>query len=371
MKKNILLFGLIGILISTLTMNSCAPDYETEFEVKTLVVPDKSLTPIAFPIEGGVAEAKVETNVELSDWSASSNADWLTVEKKEGVVGISAASNPTYAPRIARITIEYGYQAYYINVSQKGNNPILLVEGQRTGVVKSIGSVATTISVQVESNMVIDNFLVPDTANFVHFESIADVDGNADMKTVSFKVDQNMSRNARYSTITFQSSDNYAYTASFVVAQAGIVFEEIPLRADMLSSNAQEVNEGPIANLLDDNYSTFFHSAWSYSISEAHYIQVTLDEPIPGCAFWYQNRNNGNGKPQDVSIMVSADGSTWSEMVHITSGLPTGASSTYESAYFISETPFKYFRFVVNKTNGGTAPTYFNMAEFRMYRIQE
>ncbi|WP_162304482.1 discoidin domain-containing protein [Maribellus luteus] len=371
MKKNILLFGLIGILISALTMNSCAPDYETEFEVKTLVVPDKSLTPISFPIEGGNAEAVVETNVELSNWSASSNAEWLKVEKKEGIVAVTAGSNPTYAPRIARITIEYGHQAYYINVNQKGNSPILLVEGKRNGVVKSLGSTAATFSVQVESNMNINNFLIPDTANFVHFESITDVEGNTDVKTVTFKVDQNMSRNPRYSMVTFQSSDNYAYTASFVVAQAGIVFTEIPLRADMLSSNAQEVYEGPIANLLDGDPGTFFHSAWSFSISEAHYIQVKLDEPISGCIFWYQNRNNGNGKPTDVSVMVSADGETWTEMTHITSGLPTGPSETYESNYYTSETPFTHFRFVVYKTNDGVAPTFFNMSEFRMYCIEE
>lgn len=369
MKKNILLLGLIGILLSSVF--SCAPDYETEFEVKTLVVPDNSLAPISFPLEGGEAQALVETNVELANWSASSNAEWLSVEKKEGSVTISAGSNSTYASRIARVAIEYGHQAYYINVTQKGNTPFLLVDGLRNGVIKSVTAAETTFSVLVKSNMNVDHILIPDTANFVHVDAITDVEGKADEKTVTFKVDQNMSRNSRSSKITIQSSDNYDHAASFVVTQTGIVFTEIPLRADMLSSNAQEVHEGPIANLLDGNPGSFFHSAWSFSIDEAHYIQVALDEPISGCIFWYQNRNNGNGKPTDVSIMVSADGTTWSEMAHITSGLPTGASSTYESAYHSSDTPFTHFRFVVNKTNSGVAPTFFNMAEFRMYRIQE
>ncbi|MCE4565326.1 discoidin domain-containing protein [Maribellus sp. CM-23] len=368
MKKNILLFGLIGILLSGVF--SCAPDYETEFEVKSLVVPDNSLAPISFPLEGGEAQALVETNVELANWSASSNAEWLSVSKKEGSVTISAGSNNTYAPRIARVTIEYGHQAYYINVTQKGNTPFLLADGLRNGAIKSVSAGKTTFSVLVKSNLNVDHFLIPDTANFVHLDAITAVEGKPDEKTVTFKVDQNMSRNARSSTITLQSSDNYDYTASFVVVQSGIVFTEIPLRADMLSSNAQEVYEGPSSNLLDGDPGTFFHSAWSFSIGEAHYIQVKLDEPISGCIFWYKNRNNGNGKPTDVSIMVSADGETWSEMVHITSGLPTGASETYESNYYSSETPFTYFRFVVNKTNDGVAPTFFNMAELRMYYIQ-
>lgn len=367
MKKNIVLIGLIGILISALGITSCAPDYQTEFEVKSLIVPDNSLSPLFFPIEGGEAVAEVITNVELANWSATSNASWLTVEKKEGQVDISASRNDTYAPRIARITIEYGHQAYYINVSQTSKSSFLLVEGETEGVVKSVTAGATTVSVTVSSNVVVDHVLIPDTSSFIHLESIQDVAGSSDEKRVTFKVDQNIGRNPRYGTITFQSSDNYSKMASFVIAQAEMVFVEIPLRADMLSTNAQEPNEGPIANLLDGNSGTFFHSAWSYSISEAHYFQVALDDPIEGCIFWYQNRNNDNGKPINVSIMVSSDGAEWSEMTRITSGLPTGASSTYESAFLVADAPFKYFRFVVHQTNGGVAPTYFNMAEFKMY----
>lgn len=367
MRKNIVLLGLIGILFSALGINSCAPDYQTDFEVKTLIVPDKSLAPVFFPVQGGEAVAEVETNVELTGWSASSNASWLSVDKKEGRVTMSAGANDTFAPRVARVSIEYGHQAYYINITQTGNPPLLLIDGEREGIVKSFSAAETTTSVVVKSNMALDHILIPDTAGFISVDAITDVPGSTDEKMVSFKISQNFGRNARYGGITFQSSDNYDYTASFLIVQQGMVLRELPLRVDMLSSNAQEPNEGPIANLVDGNPGSFFHSAWSYSISEAHYLQVTLDEPIAGCVFWYQNRNNSNGKPTDVAIRVSADGETWREMAHLTSGLPTGAGSTYESAFLMSEAPFKYFRFIVNKTNGGTAPTYFNMAEFRMY----
>jgi len=369
MKNNILLFKIIGGLL--FCVFSCTPDYQTEFEVKSLVVPDQSLSPISFPLEGGEAEALVETNVELTEWSASSNAAWLSVEKKESSVTISASANETYASRISRVTIEYGHQAYYINITQKGNAPFLTIDGERNGVVKSVTAAETTFSVLMKSNMNVEHILIPDTANFVHVDAITDIEGSTEEKEVSFSVAQNMSRYVRSSTITFQSPDNYDYSASFEVVQSGISFTEIPLREDMLSSNAQEVKEGPIANLLDGDPGSFFHSAWSFSIDETHYIQVVLDEPIDGCIFWYQNRNSGNGKPTDVSIMVSLDGEEWKELAHITSGLPTGSSSTYESDYYTSETPFSYFRFVVNKTNEGEAPIYFNMAEFRMYRVQK
>lgn len=371
MRQNIVLIILIGVIISALGITSCAPDYQTEFEVKTLVVPDKSLSPIVFPIEGGSAVAEVITNVELSKWSTSSNAAWLTVEKREGQVDIQATRNDTYAPRVGRITIEYGHQAYYINVTQECKSSFMLVEGKVEGVFKSIPSVAGTVEVTVKSNLTVDHVLIPDTAAFIQLYSIKNVAGKADEKRVTFKVAQNMARNPRYGTVTFQSSENYSQMASFVIVQEEMIMEKIPLRVDMLSSNAQEPREGPIANLIDGNPGTFFHSLWSGSISEMHYFQVALDEPIDGCVFWYQNRNNSNGKAQDVSIMVSANGTEWTELIHITSGLPTGAGSTYESAYLAAETPFKYFRFVVNATNDGRGPRFFNMAEFALYRIKE
>jgi hypothetical protein len=356
MRKNIVLFGLIGVLVSPLGVISCKPDYETEFEVKTLIVPDKSLAPVFFPLEGGEAIAEVETNVALTGWSASSNATWLSVDKKEGKVIMSAGSNDTYAPRIARVTIEYGHQAYYINVSQTGKIPILLVDGERKGIVKSVSAAATTVSVQVTSNIVLDHILIPDTVDFVHVDAITDVEGSMDEKTVTFKIDQNLSRNARYSAVTFQSSDNYNHTASFVISQAGMIFAEIPLTEDMLSTNAQEPREGPIKNLIDGNPGTYFHSAWSYSIGVPHFFQVTLNDPIEGCIFWYQNRNASGGEPIDVLIQVSTDGEQWSDLSHISAGLPRGSSSQYESAYLAADSPFTHFRFTVNILRYGSPP---------------
>lgn len=367
MRKKIILFGLIGVLIIVMGVVSCAPDYQTEFEVKTLVVPDKSLSPVFFPVEGGESIANVETNVELAGWSASSNAPWLVLDKKEGQVTMSAGNNNTYAPRYAVVTIEYGHQAYTINISQAGNTPIMLVEGERDGVVQSFSAAETTTSVRVKSNMVLDHILIPDTSTFITLDKIVDVPGSPDEKIVSFNISQSFSRNPRYGEITFQSSENYGHVASFVIVQQGMVLVDIPLRVDMLSSNAHEPQEGPIANLIDDNPGTYFHSLYSSSISEMHYFQVSLDEPVPGCVFWYQNRNNGNGKPTDVSILVSADGEAWSEMIRFTSGLPTTAGSTYESVFLMSDSPFKYFRFVVNRTNDGAGPRFFNMAEFKIF----
>ena len=368
MKKYKLFFGLIGITLCIIGMPSCAPDYETEFEVKSLNVTNRDLSPITFAPEGGNKEIRVQTNVKIENWKASSNANWCKVEKQSDKVIISADNSDLFSTRTARITIAYGYQSYTIDVNQQsGIIPELLIEGEKSGVLKELTIEGGEVSIKATSNMVLDYISIPDSTTWVKLVSVSD-GGTTNEKILKFKVDPSFDSSIRYSTIMLQSSQNPSIVATFVIKQDKFELVQIPLRANMLSSNAQEPTEGPIANLLDNNAGTYFHSAWSVSISEAHYIQVALDEPINGMfKFWYQNRNNSNGKPTDVTIKISADGSNWTDLTRIDSGLPTGSGSTYESPLLISNTPFKYFRFVVNKTNGGVAPTYFNMAEFKMY----
>ena len=144
-------------------------------------------------------------------------------------------------------------------------------------------------------------------------------------------------------------------------------FNKIPLTAGMLSTNAQEPSEGPIENLIDENPASYFHSAYSFPVSDAHYIQINLKEPITKCGFDYQNRNNYNGKPLEFRIMVSSDGETWTELAHVDSGLPTTPGSKYSSVFYTATQPFSYFRFVVYRTNDGYSPTFFSLAEFTLF----
>lgn len=83
MRKNILIIGLAGILGTLIPLSSCAPDYETEFNVLTLSVPSDSQAPVVFPLSGGEHEIVVETNVALENWTVSSNAEWCKLKKKQ------------------------------------------------------------------------------------------------------------------------------------------------------------------------------------------------------------------------------------------------------------------------------------------------
>ena len=141
-----------------------------------------------------------------------------------------------------------------------------------------------------------------------------------------------------------------------------------------LSSNAPQNSEGSLAALIDNNYTTFFHSAWqeAYRVNEKHYLQIEVKQPIENFCFYFKKRdNNNNNRPTDMTILGSADGVEYAEIANITSGFPTsGDVVDYMSEIYTLATPYKYFRFVVNATNNnaknGDYP-FFTYSEFYLF----
>lgn len=223
MKKNILIIGLAGMIGMSSGFISCSPDYETEFNVEKLVVPDKSQAPIIFPLKGGESEITVETNVPFGNWHAESNAEWCQLTPQENKVIVSAGENNIYKQRKAEITIEYGHQSYSITVSQFGLEPKILVDGKEGEVTKEIDPTITELTIPIATNLKLDNILVPDTCDWVHFVEPKALkalkEGDISQQNLQFTLDQNTDTIVRYCTVTLQSSDNYAYTTTFIIKQ--------------------------------------------------------------------------------------------------------------------------------------------------------
>lgn len=78
----------------------------------------------------------------------------------------------------------------------------------------------------------------------------------------------------------------------------------ISLDASNFSTNAQEPKEGPLKNICDKNYSTFFHSMWSTGASDYHNITVTLPEgmELKEFQFKYYTRYTSQCVPKKISI---------------------------------------------------------------------
>lgn len=223
MRKNILIIGLAGMIGMSSGFISCSPDYETEFNVEKLVIPDNSQASITFPLTGGESVIEVQTNVPFGNWHAKSNAEWCKLEPQKDKVVVTAGENGIYTTRQAEITISYGHQSYSITVSQFGLEPVILIDGKNEGYIKEIDAETELITIPVTTNLDLDNIIIPDTCAWVHlaeqpksFKTRAD---NVNKQDLKFTLDQSTDTIVRYCTVLLQSSQNYSYINTFLIKQ--------------------------------------------------------------------------------------------------------------------------------------------------------
>ena len=126
--------------------------------------------------------------------------------------------------------------------------------------------------------------------------------------------------------------------------------------------NEAERNEGPIANLVDGDVGTYFHSCYSSIIEPIHWLQVNLEEPLSKFNFSYHTRSNVNSDfPQAIEVSGSNDGAQFTFIKKFEKGLPQTSNTSWVSELVESEQSYSYLRFTV------TAPkVYFHMAEFSL-----
>lgn len=142
----------------------------------------------------------------------------------------------------------------------------------------------------------------------------------------------------------------------------------ISLTPAMLSTNALEPTEGSLANLIDGDVDTYFHSIWSETIAEEHYVQVALEKTVQNFVFSYTNRSsNGDAAMAEFYVSVSEDGKVFKELERFTvaeDGLPTGGAESWTSPTIRCDKPYKYIRFT-NVVNA-TGQNYFVWSEFSL-----
>jgi len=164
------------------------------------------------------------------------------------------------------------------------------------------------------------------------------------------------------------------FGVSYTPPRADLV--RVPLTVEQLSTNAQDPGEGPIANLIDGNTQTFFHSNWHNAVYSyyGHYIDFNMGTEANAVAFNFTTRhNNANGTPSLVKLYGSPTGAddTWELIGIIAEGMPTTVATSYSSDVFAMPTKFKYFRFAVNESKGGkmdeTSSASFALAEFQLF----
>lgn len=169
--------------------------------------------------------------------------------------------------------------------------------------------------------------------------------------------------------LRIKSVSKETFTVDKTPVLMGVTIEKYPLTVAMLTSNATEPTEGSLANLLDNDVTSYFHTAWSIAVTGDHYVQVSLPQGISSFKFSYTNRSvNGNAALADFELQGSEDNKNFTLLKHFISDvdkLPGGGAGVYNSPLLETKSATKYLRFVCKKNF--TGGKYFVWSEFSLY----
>lgn len=160
--------------------------------------------------------------------------------------------------------------------------------------------------------------------------------------------------------------------AQKISSLTGAYGEPLITDASQLSSNASDEQEGlNIEYLIDGLESTFWHSDWHGKVSEPHYIQVALNEPVTDgyLVVYMQRREVTNGNHlEEVKMTASADGETWEDFAEFTLGNAVSLAEVVSEPIRIPEgKSYSYIRVI----NNSATQTFFHACEFELYNPQE
>ena len=154
--------------------------------------------------------------------------------------------------------------------------------------------------------------------------------------------------------------------------------EEVKLTADMLYTNKPSTSSSEsLANLLDGNSSTIFHSTWgnanNATVNVNAYIQIALPEQLESMQIYYQCRPQTGYNPLVWEIYASNDANNWKlirTLDYIADGMPRGGrSQEYTSPTIALGGKYSYLRIV--QTSGEYSKNHLALAELRVYKVTE
>lgn len=216
-------------------------------------------------------------------------------------------------------------------------------------------------------------FLLAVTLLLIGFASCSDEDTKPIIPSDVIDLSADTQDKPGYIVLRWATPDDNTIKAVSEPAPVQVVFGEskqIALTVDQLSTNAQEKSEGPIANLIDGNTASYFHTSWSGTVPPApHWFQIDTKKEIT--YFKYESvARNGNNIPDDVDIMGSNDGVNFELIENLTkakNGMLMSTSPYTSPVMGNNSKPYRYIRYSVNHTNTGSV--FFSMSEFKLFEV--
>lgn len=133
------------------------------------------------------------------------------------------------------------------------------------------------------------------------------------------------------------------------------------------SGNAISDDGTGLPALLDNNTSTYCHTSYNGRGTDPgadHYIQAFIEDGVSDF-YLYTYKRNVNNRPTQIDITASNDGSEWTTITSLTSGL-TDKDDFLSDKISLGDT-YKYIRFTVPTTNTGNKfgdHVFFTYSEF-------
>lgn len=146
--------------------------------------------------------------------------------------------------------------------------------------------------------------------------------------------------------------------------------EKVELTVDNVSTNAQQPSEGPIADLIDGNPKTYFHSKWSPPVPAApHWIDIALPEPLEKFEFltWYRGGQAGGNSPSVITLLGSNDNATWEDIATVTDNHSLPKDKPFVSPVMECEKTYKYIRYRCDDTPDKNI--YFHLGEMQINKV--
>ena len=166
---------------------------------------------------------------------------------------------------------------------------------------------------------------------------------------------------------------DYANDGIFFYSGDGDVQSEADANAFTNAPCYNENGNGYVFQLFDNDLASYFHTAWDNSVTEPHYLQINLDEPIQDITFKYTKRNNNGGHPA-YWIVYGADSpeGPWVNQGKYT--LPYQYGCTYPGAEDESDNRTGILALNMDKAyqylrlEGASHGIFWHMAELRIYK---
>lgn len=146
-------------------------------------------------------------------------------------------------------------------------------------------------------------------------------------------------------------------------------YEPLTLTAANYSSNHPSGTQN-YANLCDNNPATYYHSSWTASNGpDYHHITIDLGEGNSVQDFeltWTNRQPTGSAIVEYIrsyNLLTSNNGTDFTRVTTVSSGLPTGSAATYTSSPFALDAPARYIRIEVTQAQSSKAVPFFVLSE--------